>query len=120
MIKLLFTTIIIFTSSILAQTNEEKGLSIVEKSIDLDKGFIDVSSEGVMVLKDKSGNESVREFKNLTFEEPDDNLGNKGIIVFTTPRDIRGTALLTHDNIEPKDDDQWLYCLLYTSPSPRD
>jgi hypothetical protein len=109
MIKLLFTTIIIFTSSILAQTNEEKGLSIVEKSIDLDKGFIDVSSEGVMVLKDKSGNESVREFKNLTFEEPDDNLGNKGIIVFTTPRDIRGTALLTHDNIEPKDDDQWLY-----------
>ena len=44
MIKLLFTTIIIFTSSILAQTNEEKGLSIVEKSIDLDKGFIDVSS----------------------------------------------------------------------------
>ena len=66
MIKLLFTTIIIFTSSILAQTNEEKGLSIVEKSIDLDKGFIDVSSEGVMVLKDKSGNESVREFKNLT------------------------------------------------------
>ena len=109
MIKFLFVTIIIFTSSIFAQTNEEKGLSIVEKSIDLDKGFIDVSSEGVMVLKDKSGNESVREFKNLTFEEPDDNLGNKGIIVFTTPRDIRGTALLTHDNIEPKDDDQWLY-----------
>ena len=109
MIKFLFITIIIFTSSIFAQTNEEKGLSIVEKSIDLDKGFIDVSSEGVMVLKDKSGNESVREFKNLTFEEPDDNLGNKGIIVFTTPRDIRGTALLTHDNIEPKDDDQWLY-----------
>ena len=109
MIKFLFITIIIFTSSIFAQTNEEKGLSIVEKSIDLDKGFIDVSSEGIMVLKDKSGNESVREFKNLTFEEPDDNLGNKGIIVFTTPRDIRGTALLTHDNIEPKDDDQWLY-----------
>ena len=109
MIKFLFVTIMIFTSSIFAQTNEEKGLSIVEKSIDLDKGFIDVSSEGVMVLKDKSGNESVREFKNLTFEEPDDNLGNKGIIVFTTPRDIRGTALLTHDNIEPKDDDQWLY-----------
>ena len=109
MIKLLFVTIIIFTSSIFAQTNEEKGLSIVEKSIDLDKGFIDVSSEGVMLLRDKSGNESVREFKNLTFEEQDDNLGNKGIIVFTTPRDIRGTALLTHDNIEPKDDDQWLY-----------
>ena len=45
MIKFLFVTIIIFTSSIFAQTNEEKGLSIVEKSIDLDKGFIDVSSE---------------------------------------------------------------------------
>ncbi|MEM1297779.1 MAG: outer membrane lipoprotein-sorting protein, partial [Pseudomonadota bacterium] len=36
-------------------------------------------------------------------------LGDLGIIVFSKPRDIRGTALLTHANIEPSDDDQWLY-----------
>ena len=109
MIKFLLFFSILFSGNIFAQSNEEKGLSIVQKSIDLDKGFVDVSSEGVMILKDKSGNESERKFKSLTFEELDENLGNKGIIVFTTPRDIRGTALLTHDNIEPKDDDQWLY-----------
>ena len=62
-----------------------------------------------MVLKDKSGNESVRKFKNLIFEELEDTLGDKSIIVFTEPRDVKGTSLLTHANIEPKDDDQWLY-----------
>ena len=31
------------------------------------------------------------------------------ITVFSKPRDVRGTALLTHANVEPADDDQWLY-----------
>ena len=62
-----------------------------------------------MILKDKSGNESVRSFKNFIFEELDETLGDKSIIVFSEPRDVKGTSLLTHANIEPKDDDQWLY-----------
>jgi len=62
-----------------------------------------------MVLKDKSGNESVRKFKNMIFEELDSTLGDKSIIIFTEPRDVKGTSLLTHANIEPQDDDQWLY-----------
>ena len=58
-------TLTIWCTSLLAQTNEEKGLEIIEKSIALDNGFIDSTVEGQMVLKDKSGNESVRKFKNL-------------------------------------------------------
>mgnify|MGYP005741899669 FL=1 len=107
-------TLIFWCTSSFAQTNEEKGLEIIEKSIALDNGFVDSTVEGQMVLKDKSGNESVRKFKNLIFEELEDTLGDKSIIVFTEPRDVKGTSLLTHANIEPKD------CLLYTSPSPRD
>ena len=102
-------TLTIWCTSLSAQTNEEKGLEIIEKSIALDNGFIDSTVEGQMVLKDKSGNESVRKFKNLIFEELDDTLGDKSIIVFTEPRDVKGTSLLTHAKIEPQDDDQWLY-----------
>jgi len=42
-------------------------------------------------------------------EEEDASIGDKSVIVFTKPRDVRGTALLTHSNIEPNDDDQWLF-----------
>ena len=82
-------TLTIWCTSLSAQTNEEKGLEIIEKSIALDNGFIDSTVEGQMVLKDKSGNESVRKFKNLIFEELDDTLGDKSIIVFTEPRDVK-------------------------------
>ena len=102
-------TLTIWSTSLSAQNNEEKGLEIIKKSIALDNGFIDSTVEGQMVLKDKSGNESVRKFKNLIFEELDDTLGDKSIIVFTEPRDVKGTSLLTHAKIEPQDDDQWLY-----------
>ena len=110
--KYLITIILTLTlsnTSLHAQTNEEKGLEIIEKSIALDDGFIDSTVEGQMVLKDKSGNESVRKFKNMIFEELDSTLGDKSIIIFTEPRDVKGTSLLTHANIEPQDDDQWLY-----------
>lgn len=108
-----FTSIILILSlwstSSFSQSNEEKGLEIIEKSIALDDGFIDSTVEGQMVLKDKSGNESVRKFKNMIYEELEPTLGDKSIIIFTEPRDVKGTSLLTHANIEPQDDDQWLY-----------
>ena len=62
-----------------------------------------------MVLRDKGGRESRREFKNMVKERPATNVGDLGVIVFQKPRDIRGTGLLTHANVEPNDDDQWLY-----------
>ena len=102
-------TLTLSNTPLFSQTDEEKGLEIIEKSIALDDGFIDSTVEGQMVLKDKSGNESVRKFKNMIFEELDPTLGDKSIIIFTEPRDVKGTSLLTHANIEPQDDDQWLY-----------
>ena len=102
-------TLTLSNTPLFSQTDEEKGLVIIEKSIALDDGFIDSTVEGQMVLKDKSGNESVRKFKNMIFEELEPTLGDKSIIIFTEPRDVKGTSLLTHANIEPQDDDQWLY-----------
>ena len=50
--------------------------------------------------------ESKRELEIRTLEVKDD--GDKSLTVFHTPRDVRGTALLTFSHgVDP--DDQWLY-----------
>ncbi|MDF2235338.1 outer membrane lipoprotein-sorting protein [Albimonas sp. CAU 1670] len=92
-----------------AQSAQEKGLAIAQEAKDRDRGWGDFSVEGEMVLRDKGGAESRRVFESLNVERPDPSVGDLAIIVFSRPRDIRGTALLTHANIEPQDDDQWLY-----------
>ena len=92
-----------------AETPEEKGLAIAIEADKRDLGFGDFKVEGEMVLRDKGGKESRRKFENLTLEREAASVGDMGVIVFSKPRDIRGTGLLTHANIEPNDDDQWLY-----------
>ncbi len=92
-----------------AMASAEKGLAIAQGQDKRDLGWGDFSVVGRMVLKNKAGKESVREFKTMTFEESDPALGDKSVIIFTRPRDVRGTSLLTHSNIEPEDDNQWLF-----------
>lgn len=92
-----------------AQSPEAKGLAIAEEADARDLGYGDFEANGEMVLRDKQGRESRRVFANMTKERPETSVGDMAVIVFSQPRDIRGTALLTHANVEPADDDQWLY-----------
>jgi hypothetical protein len=92
-----------------AETADEKGIAIAVEADARDLGFGSFTADGEMVLRDKQGRESRRVFSNRTLERVAIDVGDMGAIVFAKPRDIRGTALLTHANIEPKDDDQWLY-----------
>ncbi len=92
-----------------AQSPEDKGLAIAIEADKRDLGYGDFEADGEMVLKDKGGRESRRAFRNMTLERAAPGKGDLGVIVFQKPRDIRGTGLLTHANIEPNDDDQWLY-----------
>ena len=92
----------------LAQTPEEQGLAIAEEADQRDLGWHDNESTMKMVLRNRNGDKSVRELRRQAFESNEDGRGDKSIIVFDTPRDIGGTALLSHTKIlEP--DDQWLY-----------
>lgn len=86
---------------------EDRGLAIVREQERINRGF---GSEVVtyrMVLVNAAGDRSERvmEFRLL---EGSGNEGDKTMIVFRTPADISGTALLTHQN-RAGDDDQWLY-----------
>jgi len=96
----------LFLNDIKAQTDEEKGLEIAIEIDKRDSGFEDSTSDLKMILRNKNGDVSTREMRNKTLEVPDD--GDKSLVIFNTPRDVKGTALLsfTHKN---SPDDQWLY-----------
>ena len=90
----------------LAGEAEDKGLEIAKEADRRDEGFGDSKSKMVMILRNKRGQESKRELEIRTLEVKND--GDKSITVFHTPRDVRGTALLTYSHgVNP--DDQWLY-----------
>ncbi len=89
-----------------AESPEEKGLAIAREAQRRDDGFGDTTSRMVMTLRNRHGDESVRKIRIRTLEVPDD--GDKTLIVFDNPRDVKGTALLTHSH-KKGDDDQWLF-----------
>lgn len=90
------------------QSAEEKGFAIAAKSDRSDRGFSDNSVKLTMVLRNAAGKESSRTLEITTLEVPDENVGDKSLVIFDSPRDINGTALLSHAKIiDP--DDQWLF-----------
>ncbi len=91
-----------------AQTAEEKGFEIAARSDRSDRGFGDSVVDLTMVLRNAAGQESKRSLSISTLEIPDEDVGDKSLVVFDSPKDIDGTALLSHAKIlDP--DDQWLY-----------
>ena len=91
-----------------AMTDEEKGYAIAKKSDESDRGFKDHKVTMKMVLKNAHGQETTREMRFTVKEVPDADMGDKSLIVFESPADVSGTALLSHAKIlDP--DDQWLF-----------
>jgi outer membrane lipoprotein-sorting protein len=89
-------------------SNDSRGFDIAARSDRTDLGFGNSEVELQMVLKNAAGQESTRSLRIATLEKPDETVGDKSLVVFDTPRDIKGTALLSHAKIlDP--DDQWLY-----------
>ncbi len=85
-----------------------KGEAIARESDRRDLGFGDTKTEMRMILENRKGQTSERRLRIHTLEVPDENDGDKSLVVFDQPRDIKGTALLSYAHIlDP--DDQWLY-----------
>ena len=89
-----------------AETSEEKGLRLARAADDHDADFGSYVVRGVMTLSDATGAKSIRDFDQDVLEVTDD--GDKSLVVFNKPRDIKGTGLLTHAHSDG-DDDQWLF-----------
>ncbi len=98
--------LILLDTRLMAENATEKGLRIVQEAEQYDKGFKSYVSNQIMVLRNKNGKESRRHLQISVLESEDD--GDRSLIVFKRPRDVKGTAMLTHAH-KTKDDDQWLY-----------
>ncbi|MAR92844.1 MAG: outer membrane lipoprotein-sorting protein [Pseudomonadales bacterium] len=90
-----------------AETPEEKGYNIFKAAEDQDEGYGDSESDMLMILKNKQEATSEREMSTKNLEGKGEE-GDKSLMVFLSPRDQAGTALLTHQH-KNRDDDQWLY-----------
>lgn len=89
-----------------AETAEEKGLRIAKEANAADDGWKDQTATMKMVLSDRHGRTTTREIHNQQMEVQGD--GDKSLIVFDSPLDIKGTAFLSHTHVNLADD-QWLY-----------
>ena len=106
MYKLLIVLMLAVTSLAVAETPEEKGFSIALETDNRDKGWQDSSAVMKMVLRNRHGQESVRQIRVVNLEMEGD--GDKGLTVFDEPRDIKGTAFLSYSHALVADE-QWIY-----------
>jgi len=90
-----------------AETPEEKGYAIFKEADRRNEGFGDNQGEMLMILKNKNQNTSEREMQVQALEGKGDE-GDKTLMVFLSPKDQKGTSLLTYAH-KDRDDDQWLY-----------
>lgn len=92
--------------SVRAQSDAEKGLAIAQEADLRNTGFGNSSANLNMLLNIPDNEQISREMRQLTLEVEDD--GDKLIMVFDRPRDLKGTAMLTFTH-KVGSDDQWLY-----------
>nr|WP_299385181.1 outer membrane lipoprotein-sorting protein [Allomuricauda sp.] len=90
----------------LGQSAEDRGLEIAQAAEKADEGFGSSIVELKMTLKNKNGQTSERFLTTRTLELTED--GDKSLIVFESPKDVKGTATLTFTH-KVGADDQWLY-----------
>lgn len=89
-----------------AETAEEKGMRIAVEAKESDNGWKDMQASMNMILRNKLGQESIREIRMKSLEVDGD--GDKSLSVFDKPRDVKGTAFLSFSHAIGADD-QWLY-----------
>jgi hypothetical protein len=106
--KLIINSIVVLAMSSLAiaQSPEVRGLEIAKAAEKADLGFNSFAVEIKMTLKNKNGQTSERDLISKTLELTED--GDKSLIVFNSPKDVKGTSTLTYTH-KIGSDDQWLF-----------
>ncbi len=89
-----------------SQTNEERGTTFAYEADAADQGWGDMTAALQMTLTNRNGDISERELRIRALEQSED--GDKSLVVFDDPADVKGTALLSFAHFDG-DDDQWLY-----------
>ena len=104
--KIISGLIIVFAFIPFGGIAQDNGITIAKEADKRDNGWASVSMSFTMTLKNKSGQETVRKLHSYMLEVKDD--GDKSLVVFDNPSDVKGTASLVYSH-RKGDDDQWLY-----------
>ncbi len=99
-------TLSLLAANLHAETSQEKGLAIATEADRRDAGFEDFTADMTMILRNRQGDESVRVMRARTLEVKND--GDKSLLIFDEPADVKGTAFLSYSHATEADD-QWLY-----------
>ncbi len=89
-----------------AETAEQAGLRIATEARESERGFGNFTASLEMILRNKRGQESRRELRIKVLEVAGE--GDRTLLVFDHPPDVRGTGFLIH-SFKRKPDGQWLY-----------
>jgi hypothetical protein len=84
----------------------KKGLEVYTQQYLMDEGWVSMVTTMEMELTDASGVKSTRTVRKETIEEPGE--PDKTLGIFVSPKDIKGTAMLTYEHSVGADS-QWLY-----------
>ncbi|WP_033956679.1 outer membrane lipoprotein-sorting protein [Psychroserpens jangbogonensis] len=103
---IILTLTLLSTIGLFAQSAEDRGLEIAKAAENADLGFKSSTVELKMTLKNKNGQTSERLLTTKTLELTED--GDKSLIVFNSPKDVKGTSTLTFTH-KIGADDQWLF-----------
>ncbi|MEM9232816.1 MAG: outer membrane lipoprotein-sorting protein, partial [Pseudomonadota bacterium] len=83
-------------ASLSMEQSDERGYEIAARSDRSDTGFGSSEVSATMVLRNAAGQETTRELSFRTLERENESVGDKSLVIFETPRDVEGTALLSH------------------------
>jgi len=115
--KLFIAALFLFPSAASAKTADDliasgtpefQGQAIVEELARRNMGWKDFSGDVEMDLEDAAGAKSRRNFTVKVLEKPSATEGDRSLITFSNPADIKGTAVLSHAH-GSGEDEQWLY-----------
>jgi len=91
----------LLVSSLMAISNHD----LAVKNDEVMKGYQDVKADMKMILINANGQKRERTMKMMTLEMEG---GDKSLMEFITPADVKGTKFLSYEHAD-RDDDQWLY-----------
>jgi outer membrane lipoprotein-sorting protein len=91
-----------------AETPEQQGQAIAMQLATRNAGYGDLGGQVEMVLEDAEGTKAKRSFSLKLLERPTPTEGDRSLIVFESPADVKGTAVLSKAGADGEDE-QWLY-----------
>ena len=112
----LFLFVLVLSSSsstltVLGQENQDPetyGKAIVSEYKNRDQGYIDLTVDMEMILINSRQQQSKRKLRAKFLEVNNESIGEKRLLIFDNPRDVKGTVILTA-TAKKESDDQWLY-----------